>query len=363
MKILYDGQIFTLQPVGGANRYFTNVISGLPEDFEAALTTCSVREVNFPSHPSLKVFSFPRFGFRPGRLSYWCEKLYFKGVAEWYSPTLIHQTYYTTLIQEPVTRHRGRKLVVTVYDMLQEIFPNDIDPKGTDRRAKKQAVENADLVICISHNTKKDLIEYYRVSESKIRVIPLASNNFTNTPGYSPIKSRFFLFVGTRWSYKNFYRCAAAFSKIAKQESDLALCLVGPVLTEDEKKFLHRIGIGDRVVSLGYVSDSFLASLYQQCEALIYPSLYEGFGIPLLEAMQNDAPVLASNTSSIPEVVGDAAILFDPRHEDSMQSAMEEILTVSGKREELISKGKDRVKLFSWERSVRETIEAYRAIS
>ena len=359
MKILYDGQIFTLQPVGGANRYFTNVISGLPSEFKPTLTTCLVRETTFPSHPSLKVYAFPRFGFRPGRLSYWCEKMYFKSVIELCSPRIIHQTYYTTLIQEPLEANSKRRLVVTVYDMLQEIFPEEIDPKGTDRRAKKLAVERADLVICISQNTKKDLVEYYRVPESKIRVIPLAANNFTKSTEDLPINSKYFLFVGTRWSYKNFYRFATAFSQVAKTEKDVSLCLVGPTLTKYEEKFFAHLGITDKVVSLGYTSDSMLAALYSKCIALVYPSLYEGFGIPLLEAMQNDAPVLASRSSSIPEVTGDAALLFDPRSESSMKEAMKEILQKSSLREELIYKGRVRASHFSWERSVQKTIEAY----
>lgn len=363
MKILYDGQIFTLQPVGGANRYFTNVISGLPPQYKPALTTCSVREANFPSNPFLKIYSFPRFGFWPGRLSYWCEKMYFKSVIKLYAPQIIHQTYYTTLIQEPYENSSHRRLVLTVYDMLQEIFPNDIDPKGTDRIAKKMALERADLIICISQNTKKDLCEYYRVPDNKIKVIPLAANVFPSSNEKVPIQSRYFLFVGTRWSYKNFYRFAKAFSNLAESEKDLSLCLVGPALTDTEKRFLTKLNILERVHSLGYASDSMLASLYKQSIALVYPSLYEGFGIPLLEAMQIGTPVIASQNSSIPEVTGEAALLFNPRSEDSMFDAMKEVLNNPSLRENLIAKGYEQASLFSWGKTVQQTIEAYESLN
>ncbi|NEQ25190.1 MAG: glycosyltransferase family 4 protein, partial [Microcoleus sp. SIO2G3] len=121
MRILYDGQIYAVQTAGGINRYFANLIGRLPEDFTPALTTCKPRNVNYPTHPNLKTFLYKRFGFSPGRVSYWLEKHYFRGVTFFNSFDVSHPTYYSLLTRQEINQCRY-PVVLTVYDMIHELF-------------------------------------------------------------------------------------------------------------------------------------------------------------------------------------------------------------------------------------------------
>ncbi len=121
MRILYDGQIYAMQTAGGINRYFANLISRLSEDFTPTLTTCKPRNDSYPNHPHLKTYFYQRFGFRPGCVSYWIEKYYFRSVASFNSFELIHPTYYSLLTREEFQQCR-HPIVLTVYDMIHEVF-------------------------------------------------------------------------------------------------------------------------------------------------------------------------------------------------------------------------------------------------
>lgn len=360
MRILYDGAIYQWQSAGGINRYFTNLINRLPADFSPVLTTFRKRGIDFPSHPRLKILGFERF--RPQRLSLKLEKLYLSRVAAEGKFDLVHPTYYSLLSQAHLVRGSA-PLVVTFWDMIHDLFP-ELDPSGRVISMKRAAAAAADAIICISENTRNDLVERYSVSESKVIVTHLAASiDIGQSHGDQQVPSRpFFLYVGSREGYKNFDTLLAAFSKVAAADRDAGICLVGPAFTADEKKQIAELGLANRIENYGAVDDEHLAKLYRHSLAFVYPSLYEGFGLPPLEAMACGTVVIASNRASLPEVVGEAGLLFDPDSDDKLAEIMNYILENPAARESFVAKGLARSRTFSWEKTTNQTVELYRSL-
>ncbi len=363
MRILYDGQIYVKQTAGGINRYFANIISRLPEDFIPTLTTCKLLSVNYPTHPNLKAFYYQ--SFRPMRVSYWLEKNYFKAVSALNSFDVVHPTYYSLLTRQDINKCR-RPLVVTIHDTIHEIFGECLDPSGQEIENKRKAISAAQAIICVSENTKKDLLERYPLAEGKVTVTHLASEiDVSLSYGSESVSSRpYYLYVGGRNPiYKNFEGFLLAFAKAVSVRPDIALCVVGSPFNETEEKLINELKLSDRIQHYRYISDRHLAKLYRCSIAFVYPSLYEGFGIPPLEAMSCKTVVVASNCSSIPEVVGDAGILFNPKSTSDLADILLSLLDNPIERDRLIAKGQQRVQEFSWEKTVAKTIEVYRSVA
>jgi glycosyltransferase involved in cell wall biosynthesis len=361
MRILYDGGASQEHGAGGIKRYFANLISGLPEDFEPHLTTCRTAEELEPSHPRLRVHRFRRF--RPQRLSLKLEKAYFGRVEAAYDFDIAHPTYYTLLSQREVGQYRC-PVVITVWDMIHELFP-ELYPNSEFVARKRRAIEAADAILCISENTKQDLLSRYPVDEAKVLVTYLAAN-LAATPVTSaqPTPSRpYFLYVGARTGYKNFHGLLSAFAVAATIATETILCVVGPRFSDDEDQLIDEFGLSGKVENYGAVSDSQLATLYQRSLALVYPSLYEGFGIPPLEAMQCGTLVIAANRSSIPEVVGDAGLLFDPDERDDLTDILVHVARHPEARQPFIERGHSRLRKFTWDKTVRDTVEVYRSLA
>lgn len=359
MHVLYDGNIYNLQATGGVNRYFANLIRRLPQDVVPHLTSCKTRSVNYPSHPNLKVHRFRRF--RPAGISYRLEQRYFDYVAASRRFDVAHPTYYTLLSRRAVKEYKC-PIVITVWDMIHELF--DPDPERRNARDKEKAVLAADAIICISENTKKDLLEHYPVPAERVKVTHLASEiDESQSHGDEPVpKGPYFLYVGLRFSYKNFHGLLKAFARVGSSHPDLRLCVVGAPFTPEEVNLIAEHNLGDRIDLYEQVTDAHLAKLYRCSLALIYPSQYEGFGLPPLEAMSCGTPVVSSNCSSLPEVVGDAGVMFDPQDTGHLGDILIELAGSPTKRDELIAKGFERAKLFSWDKTAAQTVEIYRSL-
>ena len=362
MKILYDGEIYTGQAAGGINRYYANIIKRLPKNFLPTLAVAATSQVNYPSHPNLKTFFYPRHGFRPGRLSYWLEKYYFRLVSS-FKYDLAHPTYYWLLARHEMSQCRY-PIVITIHDMIHELFPAEIDPSGFVVEAKRKAILSASAIICVSENTKKDLLNIYDIPENRVSVIYHASEiDITMAYGDEIIPTQpYFLYVGSRTGYKNFELLLKAFSKVISQSPDSCLCIAGAPFTKTELEKITHLGLNQHIKHFHYPTDHHLAKLYRCSLAFIYPSLYEGFGIPLLEAVACGAVVIASNASSIPEVLQDAGLLFDPFSVDELASRMLFLVDNPLKKEELVQAGFQRSRCFSWDNTVQQTIDIYQRV-
>lgn len=364
MNILYDGMIFSMQTAGGINRYFANIISHLPEGCIPTLTTKRDLGVNVPAHPQLEIKRY--HSFRPHRLTRRLETPYLRSLEWGNSYDLAHPTYYSLLTEQGFERYRC-PVVVTVYDMIHELFPEDFQQLRTEKyvsEQKKQAVHRADAILCISENTKQDLIRLYPTVEDKIVVTYLATGmNMGMTQGEGPVPERpYFLFVGGRNLYKNFDGFLSALRQSALRYPDVLACVVGAAFTEAEAAQIETLGLTGHFKHYGHTDDRHLAKLYNRSLALIYPSRYEGFGIPPLEAMACETVVVGANVSSVPEVVGDAGLLFDPDSRE-LTDIMLALLAGSVDRAGLIQRGRQRAQKFRWDKTAAQTVEVYQKIA
>ena len=290
------------------------------------------------------------------------------------SPDILHGTNYS------VWPWPNCRKVVSVYDLSFMRYPeysNSVSRLYVEQI--RRCLEYVDLILTISHSTKQDIAHYLDISPDKIFVTPLASRYECAEANNNPISSEdpelsilkkispkpYFLFTGTLEPRKNIPMLIRAFSALkSKYKVDHQLLLVGRKGWKYEPVFkaIEDSICADEIHYLNYLSNQALMHLYQQAEAFIYPSYFEGFGLPVLEAMSLGCPVITSNTSSLPEVAGNAAILTSPTEMDELIDAMHKNIDSQGKRQTLISLGYKQASKFSWQNTAYETLAAYRSI-
>jgi glycosyltransferase involved in cell wall biosynthesis len=280
-----------------------------------------------------------------------------------FRPGVLHETYYAQT--PPVAIGCAR--VLTVYDMIHERFSSELQTGDPTSRNKRAAVSRADHIICISHSTRSDLCDMLGVPPGKVSVVHLGMDVFSGreASGRAPLARRpYLLYVGNRAGYKNFsafLRAVAARRQL--RESFDVVAFGGGALRADERELMRELALDPaNIVQVGG-GDDVLGDLYRNAAALVYPSLYEGFGLPPLEAMAHDCPVVSSNTSSMPEVVGNAGEYFDPEDVESQAEAICRVVLDAQRQRELIDQGRKRIGLFSWDRCAVETLQVYRNLT
>lgn len=365
MKILFDHQIFTHQSYGGISRYFVRLAQGL-------LTLGNQINVVAPFHCNRYLKDLPqthvhgieldRFPPRTGHLPMMTNHYLSKLISHSYSSEILHETYYSAKPVSPFVKGR----VITVYDMIHEKYAAKFPPKDPAIKYKRMAVERADHIICISNSTKRDLCELFGISDLRVSVVHLAYEKFEAQPidVEQPNELRpFLLFVGSRWGYKNFERFlrAVALSPALKTGFDV-VAFGGGAFTPTEQALIQELRFGPNQLHQVGGNDAVLGRLYAQARAFVYPSVYEGFGLPPLEAMAQDCPVISSNSSSMPEVVGDAGAYFDPLDIEAQAQAISSVVFDDQRRNALIAAGRKRLSLFSWERCALETQAVYQKV-
>ncbi len=268
-----------------------------------------------------------------------------------------------------------KKVIITAHDIIGYLFPQNLSLTARLYWGNwlARCFRQADHLICNSHHTKGDLIQYLQIPEQKIsviyidadpncRAIPVeeAGNKVAQSLG---VKEPYFLFVGTIEPRKNLVRTLKAYSEALKRKSDLPKLLVVGAKewgTEMFEKALIDFKLRNQVITTGYVPDELLWNIYSAAHAVIFVSLYEGFGLPLVEAVKCHVPVLASNNSSLGELGNDCAYLVDPYSEEEIARGIYELGTNPGLIKELKEKGIHKSNTFSWSKTARETAEVYK---
>lgn len=228
----------------------------------------------------------------------------------------------------------------------------------------KYSVKKATRVFTISLASKNDIIKEYKLLQNRV-VVTYPGAKLVRATKPKTFMAKYILFVGTLQPRKNIVRLVEAFSKIKNKYPDTKLLIVGKKgwLFEEILNSPKKFQIEDRVEFKDFVRDEEMPSLYRNAQCFVLPSLYEGFGLPVLEAMQNDCPVIISNVSSLPEAGGEAALYVDPKNINDIAEKIDKVLSSPKLREEMIKKGRDQVKKFSWEKTARETLKVLEGIA
>lgn len=364
-NIIYDHQTFIAQEFGGISRYICELAARVHriQGFSARVVAPLHRNAYLPNTPVPQSAMRVPVRFRgESRVYRVINEALSPALTAAASPSLIHQTYYSPL----ATRKSHTPIVLTVFDMIHELFPDNFPPTDPIVRCKAACVAAADHVLCISQSTANDLMRLFGVPAEKISITYLAySDIFAQTSVTNEVPPHvrpYVLYVGHRRGYKNFETALRAYSSSARlrQEFDL-VTFGGPAsFSATEQATMANLSLrAGSVVRLGG-SDEALARAYRHARAFIYPSRYEGFGIPPLEAMASGCVTVCSDSSSIPEVVGDAGLLFNPEDVDEARQALEDACFDEALRAQLLTRGSARVREFSWDRCALETVAAYR---
>lgn len=366
MKIAFDHQIFALQTYGGISRYIVRLAQGLIALGEDVCVLAPLHRNRYleelPNHV-VHGRGFDRFPPKTSRLISFTNRQLCAMQLRKLRPDLLHETYY---FAKPVQGDVAGR-ILTVHDMIHEKFASDFSVNDPTTKYKCFAVSRADHVICISHSTKHDLCELFDVSPEKVSVVYHGFDNFTaanDLTAFACVDNRpYLLYVGNRGGYKNFERMLRAVASCAmiKKELDV-VAFGGGAFGAKEHKLILSLGFRPGAVRQIAGGDNLLATLYRGARAFVFPSLYEGFGLPPLEAMAQDCPVITSNTSSMPEVVGLAGEYFDPIDIDAQAEAIRKVVFDEKRRKQLIVAGRFRLNDFSWKRCAEETQQVYRNI-
>jgi glycosyltransferase involved in cell wall biosynthesis len=358
MKILYDSQIFFLQKYGGVSTYFVNLVNHLSNNKDSANIFAPFYICQILKYLKLEKFikgkkieKIPRYSTK---IIKFINEFFFEVYVKIYKPDIIHFTYF-----EKKFNFNTVKKIVTVYDCIHEKFYNI-------KNHKRRIVDTADHIICISKNTQQDLLKIYGVKEEKTSVVYLGSSFSKDINNLSDInidKKPYILFVGNRFKYKNFiyFIKSISLSKILKNNVEIICFGIYP-FTQSEIEFFMLEGFDVKKIRFVKGDDSILRRLYVNALMLVYPSLYEGFGLPILDAMSLGCPVACGKNSSTTEVGGDAPEYFDANNLYDIKLSIEKIFLSESLRIKMITKGLKQSKKFSWKNCALETLSIYKKI-
>jgi len=366
LKILFDHQIFSEQQYGGISRIYSQLFQqfDLIKDIEYDLPILLSNNHYLSQYNNQKHYKFsPNYKFKGRRkiIEYINEKICVKAIKKM-KYDIFHPTYFNPYFLNYLN---DKPYVLTIHDMVYEVLPQYASKDIADKKNKKIAALNAQKIISISHNTKKDIIEVLGIEPEKIDVIHHGCSGRikNNLQAKLILPEKYILFVGKRGGYKNLNTLISAIAPILENQNDIFLvCVGGGKFSDDEIKHMKNFKLERNVILKNFVSENEINTFYSSSLLMVYPSLYEGFGLPILEAYANSTPVALSNSSSLPEIAGDAAVYFDPLDPESIRDSIQKIINDKNLRKSLIKKGGKRLSKFSWEHTAAKTVQTYKSL-
>lgn len=323
MRIIIESSVLTWQLKGGISRYIIELSSGLKKHVDIKICTWFSKNIYYKNR-----LSIPLRGGLALKINSWLTNK----VIKYGDYDLLHVPSVTDYYFNALPKHKP--LVVTFHDLICEVYPGEFNEHI--RNKTKRLAEKATRIIAISENTKKDLVKYYGIEEKVIDVIyhgpPFDQQEINNCQTKNKY-GNYLLFVGYRGGYKNFENFCKSLPSVIINRPDLRIVLVGGRnFSKWEKELINSYNFENIIVHLKTVSDTELIGLYKHAMAFVFPSLYEGFGLPILEAFACETPVICSNTSSIREVADDAAQYFEPQNIKSISEAIISVINSEDRR-------------------------------
>lgn len=368
MKIIIEPQIFNDQEFGGISRYYSEIYKGLKKHPKVSFNLPLLHtenlhikdsvnnEMNLLNKFLIKNNIFKRKVLR--RLKRHNKRNILNQLKK-RDYDLVIPTYYDTYFLE----HIGKKpFVLTVYDMIHEIFPQYFDETDDTSKRKKILIEKATRIIAVSQNTKRDILNFFpHIDENIIDVIYHGHSDQLHLEQECPyLPKRYLLYVGNRHHYKNFHFFLESIQNLLKEDNTLyAFFAGGYPFREDEQKFIDELGIRDKLIQYKF-NDNELNSIYKNALCFVFPSEYEGFGIPVLESMSNSCPIILPKHSSFPEVAGDAGIFYELNNHKDLEQKIRLTIENPEFKKKHIALGLEQVKKFSWKEASLQCLETYK---
>jgi len=362
VRILFDDQAFKMQRYGGVSRYFSELIKGvsnhsgtvaLPGKFISS--NGHLRNNGQLLYPQL---TFGKYFKGRDRLLAWLSQresrrllnILRKGAFD-----VFHPTYFDTYFLREI---KNKPFVLTVHDMIHELY---FDANNQETYNRQKLIPLAAHIISVSEHTKRDILDLFPdIKPDKISVVYHGSSlSFHRQDKDILLPEKYFLFVGTRNFYKNFDWLLRTIAQLLKERNYCLVCAGGGSFTDDEEKLIQQLGLQKNIVFVDARSDEKLAHVYASATCLIFPSLYEGFGIPIIEAFSCRCPVLLCDETCFPEIGEKAAAYFSLTKHETLLELLQRLLDEPGVATHLIEKGSERSKIFSWEKMVDQHIAIY----
>jgi Glycosyltransferase len=367
LKILFDNQIFNLQRFGGISLYYIFLIENLKKDneFECRLppSYSNNENIKLSNNNSKKIISKileNKYGKKIVTIANNLLNINYLKKSDF---CIFHPTYYDNYFLNYIS---GKPFVLTVYDMIHEIFPEFFPTNDRLIYLKKNLITKANKIIAISENTKKDILDWYNIEEKKIEVIYLASTfeslNVDKPTIQLDLPKKYILYVGNRSFYKNFFFFVKSIKKILKNNNIFLICAGSSPFTFSESNYFELLNIKEYVLHISFYDYCNLKYLYENAICLVYPSLYEGFGLPILEAFQTGCPIAISDINVFKEIAQDGAAYFDPKDNVSIYNAVEKIINDLSLRERIKIRGYDILKNFKWKDTISKTKKLYKSM-
>jgi len=362
LKILFDHQAFSLQRYGGISRYFANLYHASQNQTEclSAISVLYSKNYYIKDYPGALGSTLGSILLNKERKIYKWNAKYSKYIIDKNDFDVFHPTYYDPYFID----HIKKPVVITIHDMIHEKFPDYFDTGDSSAYNKRLCIEKADHIIAISDATKKDIQHFYNIPDEKITVIHHGFQPFeVKEKQKSLSQQNYLLYVGDRRAYKNFSLFITAITPLLKKDSSLKImCIGGGNFKQAELEIIMRLKIQNQIFQLT-ASDDDLIKLYENAIAFIYPSLCEGFGLPLLEAFQHDCPIVASDIDCFREIGGNAVQYFDPYIEQDILYNIEQIIDNESLRKTLIENGRRQLLKFPISLCTEKTINVYKTLA